>query len=415
MNTYLRELDAPSASVVRSLGAMEHVFWLVDQHSPVHFVVGAEISGAAPTVQGWRMALDQLQRRHPNASVHVAVDELGVPRFYRQEDPQPIPLRIISTPDASLEQELERELVTPFVATQGPLLRAALLRRADTSVILLTAHHSIADGMSLVYALRDLILFLSGETLPTLDLLPPHEQMMSGVVPAGPPTPTEPAPSYALRAKDEQTPSVRYAQLTQNLTRRLQTLARRNETTVHGTLMAAASIAARRLNILVERPLRIASPVNGRKMLDTAPEDIILAIGGGVAVVEGATQDFWEIARIAKTAVAVTQTRESIAGMLALLQQAVADQPDMVAVSELMAVGFGSEVLMSNLGRFPLEVAGHFKVEAAFGPAVLSCIAGHQTLGLATANDSLSLLHSSYKPWPGFLEAIQAVLEDACS
>jgi hypothetical protein len=34
-----------SSKIARPLGAFEHLFWLADQHRPLHFTVTAEIEG----------------------------------------------------------------------------------------------------------------------------------------------------------------------------------------------------------------------------------------------------------------------------------------------------------------------------------------------------------------------------------
>jgi len=43
--------------LLRPLGALEEVFWLLDQHRPMHFVTAAEVSGPT-TVGDWRRAYD---------------------------------------------------------------------------------------------------------------------------------------------------------------------------------------------------------------------------------------------------------------------------------------------------------------------------------------------------------------------
>ena len=44
-----------SAGSARPLGAFEHLFWLVDQHRPIHFTVTAEIEGKTRP-EDWREA-----------------------------------------------------------------------------------------------------------------------------------------------------------------------------------------------------------------------------------------------------------------------------------------------------------------------------------------------------------------------
>lgn len=90
-----------------------------------------------------------------------------------------IPLTVIHTPalsEAEVENSLTLEARIPFNLTQGPLLRARLLRFTDTQHILqLTFHHSIFDGWSLGIFFRELGTFYTAHITgkaPTLPALP---------------------------------------------------------------------------------------------------------------------------------------------------------------------------------------------------------------------------------------------------
>jgi hypothetical protein len=78
---------------VRPLGSFEHLFWLLDQESPMHFSLAAQIEGRT-TVGDWQVALDHVQRRHPFFSVCIDKDENSMPRF-RQVRDKPIPVRVV--------------------------------------------------------------------------------------------------------------------------------------------------------------------------------------------------------------------------------------------------------------------------------------------------------------------------------
>jgi hypothetical protein len=49
-----------------------------------------------------------------------------------------------------------------------------------------------------------------------------------------------------------------------------------------------------------------------------------------------------------------------------------------------------------------------------FGPAVLTGFEGQQTIGVATVNGALGLLHISHTPPQRLLEKIKSVLAQAC-
>jgi hypothetical protein len=155
----------------RSLGALEHLFWLADRHHSIHFAVTALISGGAGA-RDWRRALDHLQERHPILSVCIDGEPGRVPSF-RQAGATPIPLRIVEDePELRWEAEVGKELATPFSPSRAPLIRAVLIQGARDAAFVLIAHHSIADGLSLAYAIRDTLDTLAGRRLRPLPWLP---------------------------------------------------------------------------------------------------------------------------------------------------------------------------------------------------------------------------------------------------
>src|SRR5271163_4966176 len=115
-----------SKKEVRALGAMERLFWLMDQNHPAHLTVTAEVKGST-TVQDWRDALDAVQGRHAILSTSINRNENGQPALY-QVDAAPIPLRIV---DARVQEcwelEVDREMAIPFIPEQAPLIRSVLI------------------------------------------------------------------------------------------------------------------------------------------------------------------------------------------------------------------------------------------------------------------------------------------------
>ena len=134
---------------LRPLGSFEEFFWLIDQNRPVHFALAAKVQGAT-TFGQWRNAFDLVQRRHPLLSVCIETNGNSRPYFCRNVA-APIPLRVIQANDATLrwKLEMEVELSIPFDPEDAPLVRAVLLHEPDQAVVIVVAHHSIADGRSL--------------------------------------------------------------------------------------------------------------------------------------------------------------------------------------------------------------------------------------------------------------------------
>jgi hypothetical protein len=174
--------DSPAVAesaqdAIRSLGSLEHLFWLLDQNRFVHFTMTALISGATSR-RDWRRALDRLQKRHPILPVCIGGEPGSVPSF-RWVDATPIPLRILEDePELRWEAEVGTELATPFDPSQAPLIRAVLIQGDRDAAFMLVAHHSIADGLSLTYAIRDTLDALAGRSLRPLPWLPSQDDMM---------------------------------------------------------------------------------------------------------------------------------------------------------------------------------------------------------------------------------------------
>jgi hypothetical protein len=149
--------------------------WLLDQSSRVHFALAAEIAGYT-TVEEWRSALDALQQRHPLLSACIDSSHSSIPYFRRVEG-APIPLRVVEDVPARWESEVEAELQKQFDPEQAPLMRAVLLYQKSKAVFILVAHHSIADGFSSAFAIRDVLRAVSGEPLDPLPLMPSREDI----------------------------------------------------------------------------------------------------------------------------------------------------------------------------------------------------------------------------------------------
>src|ERR1700732_4560805 len=65
-------------------------------------------------------------------------------------------------------------LSTPFPVEDALLVRAVLLHEAHRATILLTVHHSIADGLSVALIVRDILEVLSENPMKALHV--PHPQ-----------------------------------------------------------------------------------------------------------------------------------------------------------------------------------------------------------------------------------------------
>ena len=410
-----------ASDTIRPLGSLEHLFWLLDQNRSVHFAVTAQIAGKASR-DDWREALDRVQDRHPILSVCIEGSPASVPRF-RQEDAAPIPLRIVEgDPKTHWEGEVGEELATPFDPNRAPLIRAVLIQGGRDTAFILVAHHSIADGLSLAYTIRDTLSTLSGELLEPLPLAPAQEEILG--VGAGPAALADaherpdggPAgrPS-TYRPLDDARPLVKGLRLAPALTTSLTDRARQEGTTVHGALCAAFTIAGRRVSAdWRDSTLRIMSPINIRPLLDVG-ESCGVFVSATTGAFDGRATGFWELARNAKAATAIGQTRDSVVALLSTIGEVVGKGAEIATVADFAANALAHEAMLTNLGVLNLDSRfGPLKLESVWGPAVLAGFERAQTIGVATVNGSICLTHTSHTPPEGLLEAMRSVLVDAC-
>jgi hypothetical protein len=295
-----------------------------------------------------------------------------------------------------------------------------LIQGARDAAFMLVAHHSIADGLSLAYAIRDTLDALAGRSLPPLPWLRSQDDMMnvSDSLMDGQEQEQDQAGAAmpaVYRTHDNARPTVKGLRLSAGLTSSVRDRARQEGTTVHGALCAALVLASREVFApWREIPLRIFSPINARPLLD-AGESCGVFLGATTSVFDRQATDFWDIARDARNGVAVNQTSENIAAQLAAFRRVVGNGAEVATVAEFVAQVFASEVLLTNLGSLSFDRQfGPVTLKAMFGPAVLTGFEGQQTIGVATVNGALCLLHTSHTPPEGLLEKTQSVLAQVC-
>jgi NRPS condensation-like uncharacterized protein len=412
-----------SKSEVRALGARERLFWLMDQKHPVHLTVTAEVKGIT-TVQSWRDALEAVQRRHPVLSTAIKRNEKGQPALY-QADAAPIPLRVVDgSVQVRWELELDREMALPFTPEQAPLVRCVLIHKPQSAVLIMVAHHAIADGMALVFLIRDLLQVLSGGQIKALSFSSTAEELLSKlpegekIVPAEASQAGAPQAEPALyREGNGLAPRATARKLDENLTAALKDRARREGTTVQGALCAALVLAGRKTsNTWRKQSVRVMSPINVRAHLG-AGEACGLYLGGAgmVTFQPGDSKAFWELARFAKKAISPSQTFQSLSTSLHRLEAIMTKGMDVETAAQIAAGAFARDLMVSNLGQMPYESEfGKLKLEGVWGPTALQGLDGEQNVGVATTNGAIRLLHASYFLIPHLLENTELILRAAC-
>lgn len=162
----------------RQLGTDERIIWSHDQVRPLHFVMTANIIGTLH-LSGIEQALVKVQQRHPLLNVRIELERAEIPWFGIQTGT--IPIRLVERYNSQQwQQEVERELANPFDWHQAPLIRIVLVRGDNASDLIISCHHSIGDGMSVVFLLRDILQALESpdRPLPNLSPHPHYEQLI---------------------------------------------------------------------------------------------------------------------------------------------------------------------------------------------------------------------------------------------
>jgi len=422
MNPTQQKLAAPSASpIVRPLGAFEEFLWLYDQTSPLHFALAAKLEGHT-TISEWRRALDSLQKRHPFFSVYIEKDGSAVPNF-RQDSSASIPLRVVQGANVAKrwELEVELELAIPFNAGQAPLVRAVLLLEGQQAVCILVIHHSISDGRSVAFVIRDLLQALAGKPIDPLPVLPSLEDLLgitsTDFVPTKAPAQKPPGKPLVYVDKKETRPQVRSLTLSTELTGEIRKRAREEGTTVHGALSAAIALAYREINDrFSEEPVRVLSPIDMRNMLGLGDDCALLVAAAVVAIEPDSSTTFWQIASGSTARLSVARTPEAITASKYGFHQLMKQGVNVSTPGAMAAEGFAHEITLTNLGNLAYETDfGKLKLEAVWGPGVSASTAGTHTIGVTTTNGSLKRLQTTFEEPGSLLEATEEILVYACA
>jgi hypothetical protein len=119
-------------------------------------------------------ALEILRKRHPLLGVHLEQDRGRGGEFLVADQTENIPIRVIyGAREGQWRKELAEELQTPFdTGKHSPLARLLLIHSPNETTLVMTVHHCTCDGMSLVFALRDLLSCIGGDADRVLSGLP---------------------------------------------------------------------------------------------------------------------------------------------------------------------------------------------------------------------------------------------------
>jgi len=302
-------------------------------------------------------------------------------------------------------------------------VRAVLLHTDASCMLILSAHHSICDGMSLAFGIRDVLQALSGLKLTNLGLhasqedalglcSQPRAQMREIEQP-----PERSGIPSVFRSASSIVPEVRSLRFSLTLTEAIRKRAREEKTTVHAALIAASGIAARQnLDYASGRDLHICSTINNRKLMGSPEDCALFFTASDFSMADTPVDNFWDLARRSKDMLTLGQSPAGVKAVLGAVDGIVQSGLDAYSAGEQGGKLFLFDLHVSNLGLVPIQTSyGSFTLQELWGPAVLLGFDGEQNLGISTLSGRLNLLHTSHRPLPCFLEQIESSIRQACS
>ncbi|WP_375506504.1 condensation domain-containing protein [uncultured Nostoc sp.] len=393
-----------SVDVYRPLGAGEQIFWLHDQAHPLHFALTAQIKGKF-TVPQLQQALHLVQQRHPLLRVRIALDESKHPWFV--EHPADIPLRVVQRQsEQHWQREVEQEIATPFVWSQAPLMRIVLVHSSNStelSELIVICHHSIADGISVTYLIRDILQAIATPTAfkESLFVPPSLEDLIIGKAPKRvfllELLPKFISDSFLLkqRAKQNNRSFVSSGSLSPETTRLLIARCRQEQTSVHAAICAAFLLAVRQQNHS-EQPQNIncSSPINLRPYLISAnQEDVSFCITAERTLhLLNSDANFWEVARSVKQQLKQSITSNKLFKKIFQLQEWLSTDPSPDDALQAFKDQLDYDIAVSNLTRLTIaQQFGELELQAVYGPVVTTGVKNDRLVGVATLGDQLFL------------------------
>jgi len=211
-------------------------------------------------------------------------------------------------------------------------------------------------------------------------------------------------------------PGIKGLRLTPELTGKLRARARKEGTTVHGALSSAAALAYWQTNPeLREKPVRICSPTDTRKLLGLGEDCAALISARVVAIEPQASTAFWDIARRSIASMAGAQTLKGIIASRTAFHRTVKDGIDVPTAAAICARTFAHEIRLTNLGNLPYGTQfGELQLQAVWGPSVLARFEDALNIGVATMNGALCLLETRVDSSASLLETAEQILLSVC-
>lgn len=397
----------------RTLGAFEKTFWLLDQIDSKDFALAADIEGKAP-IEKWEDAIRAVQNRHQNLSVRIVMDDRFRPILQHVEN-LVIPLRVVVAEQAyRWEQEVEKELSKRFDTAEGPLVRIVLVRKPQTTVLIVVANHTLADGTSVSYLIRDLLAAVSGKQLEKLATQVSNDEILG--LPEDQPVQTATtSPKMEVNSKIVR-PLVSSLRFSREKTYRILERAREENTTVHGAICAGVLMACRKMRAeWSDVKMELISPICTRGALNQNDNFGLNITTHPVFFENDQHLSFWELARLAKAGLEGTFSAEHVKNYLSFFRELTFGHDDIQQMLDILKTAFNHQIMVTNLVKVKYDTNfGALQLKSLYGPMVRSGKGMEQTIGAVTTNGSLSLTNTSDSPIHGLLHEMDNILTKAC-
>jgi NRPS condensation-like uncharacterized protein len=397
----------------RTLGAFEKTFWLLDQIDSKDFALAAEVEGRE-SAEAWRLAVNQVQKRHPNLSARIRMDEFKRP-FIEHVDSLVIPLKVIEIDNGfKWEQVVEKELAIRFNTEEGPLFRVIVLQKPEDTVLILAANHTLADGSSLMYLFRDLLEAVIGQIPQVLAPQKSNDETLG--LPEDTAVEDNETSTYIFKKLATVSPKVESIKFSSEHTLQLIERSRLEQTTVHGAICAAVVIAGRKhRQEWDDKKIELISPICTRKALQLDDNCGLNITTHPVYFEPEEKQSFWDIARLAKSGLNGTETKEHVENYLGFFRTLTFNSADIQKMVDTLKEAFNHQIMVTNLVKVKYKTDfGKLKLRSVYGPMVRSGKGLEQTIGAISTNGNLCLTNTSDTPIAGLLEEMQILMAEAC-
>jgi NRPS condensation-like uncharacterized protein len=386
----------------RALSPIERMIWSVSSYFQSIGSITVRIRGELSVAQ-MHMALARLRVRHPLLAVRVREQHPWSAHFLTEGVPE-LEVRVVEArAEDTWRAVTEEELLRPFSFDTGPLVRFVLVRSEGFSDLVVVANHVVADGLSHIYLIRDILQELGDPALasappaaarPMEDLFPPPPA--SGSDSSLRRTP-ESKPARGPAASDQAGPlSVLWWSLSEDESARVCARSRAERTTVYAAICAAFIRAVAELDTSSSLR-RIETPVSVRGRLS---EPIGEVVGNYVLVLETAIDcvlngSFWELARLFKQQLNQELERDAPFSRWRPVSRFGAVVPSAVLRwllrFALIPMKINYDFSITNLGRIHIPSSyGPLQIQAIHAPCLSAAAVNHRVLAVMMFDERIS-------------------------